>query len=177
MQAAVERQRAAIAAQREAVRKQAETAGAWLGPWTPAIAPAVEPAQADCDPVPDAVLAPVVEGAAKARSLEPKLLRAIIEQESGDRACAISAKGAEGLMQLMPETSQELGVGDPFDVKENIEAGAEYLKGLLDRYKGDLAQALGAFNAGPAAVDQAAGIPPIPETRDYVDAILKKVGK
>ncbi len=177
MKAAVEKQRAAIAAQREAARKQAETAGVWLAPWTAAIEPApafVEPA---CDPVADSVVAPVVESAAKAQSLEPKLLRAIIERESGFRACAVSAKGAEGLMQLMPETSEELGVGDPFDVKQNIEAGAKYLKGLLDKYKGDLALALSAFNAGPSAADQAGGIPPIPETRDYVDAILKKLGK
>jgi soluble lytic murein transglycosylase-like protein len=177
MRAAIEKQRAATAAQREAVRKQAEMAGARLAPWTPAIAPPIDSVEPVCDPVADAVVTPVVEDAAKAQSLEPKLLRAIIEQESGFRACAVSAKGAEGLMQLMPKTSEQLGVTDPFDVKQNIEAGAKYLKGLLDKYKGDLAQALGAFNAGPAAADQAAGIPPIPETRDYVDAILKKVGK
>jgi len=177
MQAAVEKQRAAIATQREAVRKQAETAGAWLAPWTPASMPGIAPMEPACEPVPDAVVAPVVEGAAKAESLEPKLLRAVIEQESGFRPCAVSAKGAEGLMQLMPETSEQLGVSDPFDVKQNIEGGAKYLKELIDKYKGDLAQALGAFNAGPAAAGKAGGIPPIPETRDYVDAILKKVGK
>jgi len=80
-------------------------------------------------------------------------------------------------MQLMPQTIQDLGVEDPFDPRENVEAGAKFLKQLLDKYKGDLAQALGAYNAGPAAIDEAGGIPEMTETRDYVDAILKKLGK
>ena len=79
-------------------------------------------------------------------------------------------------MQLMPETATQLGVHDPFDPKENIEAGAKYLRQLLDKYKGDMAQALGAYNAGPSTVDQSGGVPAIPETKDYVDAILKKLG-
>ena len=78
-------------------------------------------------------------------------------------------------MQLMPETALELGVADPFDPKENVEAGAKYLKQLLDRYKGDLSQALGAYNSGPSTVDQAGGVPNIQETRSYVDAILKRM--
>lgn len=79
-------------------------------------------------------------------------------------------------MQLMPATADELGVTDPFDAAQNVEAGAKYLKALIDKYQGDLAQALGAYNAGPEASVQAGGIPGIPETRDYVDAILKKLG-
>jgi soluble lytic murein transglycosylase-like protein len=75
----------------------------------------------------------------------------------------------------MPGTAEQLGVSDPFDAGQNIEAGAKYLKDLIDKYKGDLAQALGAYNAGPGAADQAGGIPGIAETRDYVDAILKKL--
>jgi soluble lytic murein transglycosylase-like protein len=68
-------------------------------------------------------------------------------------------------------------VGDPFDVKESIDAGAEYLKQLMDRYKGDLSLTLGAYNAGPTAVDEAKGLPNIPETRSYVEAILQAIGK
>jgi soluble lytic murein transglycosylase-like protein len=93
------------------------------------------------------------------------------------RPCAISAKGAQGLMQLMPDTAQQLAVLDVFDPKENIEAGAKYLKQLIDKYKGDLKLALGAYNAGPTTVDQAGGIPDIQETKDYVEAILKRLAK
>jgi soluble lytic murein transglycosylase-like protein len=75
-------------------------------------------------------------------------------------------------MQLMPEVASRLGVKDIFDPKQNVEAGAQYLKELLDKYKGDLSRALAAYNAGPAAVDQANGIPDIPETREYVESIL-----
>jgi soluble lytic murein transglycosylase-like protein len=105
----------------------------------------------------------------------PKLLRAVMERESGFHPCAVSPKGAKGLMQLMPDTAAQLGVKDPFDPKENVDAGAHYLKQMLDRYKGDLSQALGAYNAGPAAVDQAGGVPDIPETLDYVKSILQKL--
>jgi soluble lytic murein transglycosylase-like protein len=87
----------------------------------------------------------------------------------------MSPKGAKGLMQLMPDTATQLGVTDAFEPKQNIEAGAKYLKQLLDRYAGDLAQALGAYNAGPGAVDEAGGVPKIRETTDYVKAIMQKV--
>lgn len=173
MKAAMEKQLAAVAAQRDAIRKQAEALGSQSLPWTPA-API---ADSDCDPLPDSVVAPIVEHAAKTQNVQPSLLRAVIEQESGLRACATSPKGAEGLMQLMPQTVQDLGVQDAYDPQENIDAGAKFLKQLLDKYKGDLAQALGAYNAGSAATDGAGGVPDITETRDYVNAILKKLGK
>jgi soluble lytic murein transglycosylase-like protein len=172
MQEAIAKQQAAIAQQRESIRKQAASAAVWLVPWDPA--PAIS--EPPCDRIADPVVAPIIEDAAKAQQLEPKLLRAVIEQESGYHACAVSPKGAMGLMQLMPPTVDELKVSDPFDPKQSIDAGAKFLKQLLDRYKGDLPQALGAYNAGPATVDQAGGIPDIPETREYVDAILAKMG-
>jgi soluble lytic murein transglycosylase-like protein len=75
----------------------------------------------------------------------------------------------------MPDTAADFNVNDVFDPKQNIAAGAKYLKQLLDKYKGDNKLALAAYNAGPAAVDAANGVPDIPETRDYVDAILKKL--
>jgi soluble lytic murein transglycosylase-like protein len=100
----------------------------------------------------------------------------MIGQESAFRPCAVSAKGAEGLMQLMPETAAELGVADPFDPRQNLDGGARFLKQLLDKYKGDLPQALGAYNAGPKTVDESGGVPDLQETREYVDAILAKAG-
>lgn len=172
LRAAVEKQLAAVAAQREAVRKQADTAGVWLAPWSAA----EDIAEAPCEPIADAAVAPIIDGAAKSQDVQARLLRAVVEQESAFRPCAISSKGAKGLMQLMPATIEQLGVSDPFDPKENVEAGARFLKQLIDKYKGDLKLALGAYNAGPATVDQSGGVPDIPETRDYVDAILKKLG-
>ena len=80
-------------------------------------------------------------------------------------------------MQLMPSTAQQFAVQDVFDPKQNVEAGAKYLRQLFDKYKGDLSLALAAYNAGPTAVDQAKGIPEIPETRNYVEAILKSLVK
>ena len=171
MKIAAEKQRASIAIQRQSAQKQASVAGVRLPPWSAPTGLAEPP----CDPIDDSAVTPVIDGAAKTHGLQPNLIRAVIEQESGFRPCAVSPAGAEGLMQLMPDTAEELGVADPFDATQNIEAGAKYLKDLIDRYKGDLAQALGAYNAGPGATDQAGGIPDIPETRDYVDAILKKL--
>jgi soluble lytic murein transglycosylase-like protein len=170
MRAAMEKQRSSIAAQQEAIRKQAQSAGAALMPWSNegAVAPL-------CDPIAEDVAAPLIENAAKANQLPAKLVHAVIEQESGFRPCAISPKGAQGLMQLMPDTAGDLHVQDVFDPKENIAAGARYLKQLLDKYKGDDKLALAAYNAGAAAVDAANGVPDIAETRDYVEAILKKI--
>ena len=187
MRSALEKQQAAAARQRESIRKQAESVGVWLPPGghvngsapsesTPEASAAGDPAaQIPCDPIADLTVAPIIDLAAKAQELEAKLLRAVIEQESAYRPCAVSPKGAKGLMQLMPDTAAQLGVKDPFDPQENIEAGAKYLKQLLDKYKGDLPQTLGAYNAGPAAVDQAGGVPDIQETRDYVKSIMQKL--
>jgi soluble lytic murein transglycosylase-like protein len=172
MRNSVAKHQASIAVQKESVRKQAATAAVWLTPF----APPATLAEAACDPLPDSVVSPLIAAASTSQQLEPRLLRAVIEQESGFRPCATSSKGASGLMQLMPETVDQLGVHDPFDPRESIEGGAKFLKQLLDRYQGDVPLALGAYNAGPATVDQAGGIPDIPETRDYVDAILQKAG-
>ena len=129
-----------------------------------------------CDPVPETSIAPILLEAAQREGLEPRLLTAVIQQESAFRPCAVSQKGAQGLMQLMPDTSTQFGVKDPFDPKQNIDAGAKYLKELIGRYSGNLAVALGAYNAGPAKVDEAGGVvPPIPETTDYVKQILDRL--
>lgn len=164
--------RASIEQQRAAIRRQAQSVGARLIPFAPA-PPLL--ASADCDPVDNDVVGPMIDAAAKAHEVKPELLRAVIAQESGFRPCAISSKGAMGLMQLMPATVEEFGVKDPFDAKQSIEGGARFLKQLIGKYPGKLDRALAAYNAGPAAVDAAGGIPDIAETRDYVQAILNKL--
>jgi len=187
MSAAREKQQAAATRQRQAVRKQSESVGAWMNgsavtnaespPFveTPP-SPPVASAKPGCDVLGEASIAQLIDGAAKAQNVQPKLLHAVMEQESRFQPCAVSPKGAKGLMQLMPDTAADLGVVDPFDPRENVEAGAKYLKMLLAKYKGDLQLTLGAYNAGPSAVDQAGGVPNFKETRDYVQSVMQKVG-
>ncbi len=113
-----------------------------------------------------------ISAAAKRHELDPALLSAVVRQESGFQPRAISSAGAMGLMQLMPETARALGVRDPFDPAQNIDGGAKYLRGLIDRYHGRLDLALAAYNAGPGAVDRFGAVPPYPETQAYVKNIL-----
>ncbi len=121
---------------------------------------------------------PFVREAASAFSLDPALIRAVIQVESAFDPWAVSRAGAQGLMQLMPELSKEFGVVDPFDPRQNILAGAEYLKQLLDRFDGNMELALAGYNAGPTVVARYAAIPPFEQTRKYVKtikAILRRV--
>ncbi|RMG41582.1 MAG: lytic transglycosylase domain-containing protein [Candidatus Dadabacteria bacterium] len=104
--------------------------------------------------------------------LDPDLIRAVIIIESGFNDKAISRVGASGLMQLMPSTARELGVNDIFNPEENISGGSEYLRLMLDMFKGDLNLALAAYNAGPGAVRKFDGIPPYRETQQYVKKVL-----
>ena len=104
-------------------------------------------------------------------SLPPALLKAVIAAESGFDPRAVSPVGAQGLMQLMPETANALGVEDPWAPEQNVRGGSGYLRALLDRY-GDLTRALAAYNAGPEAVDRYGGMPPYRETRAYVERVL-----
>ena len=169
-----------IAQQRSAVQKQVSASGA--GRSAPAqsffLTPFSSTAEGtpDCDPLPDGQLESIIDEAAQKTGVDGQLVRAVIEQESAGRPCALSAKGAQGLMQLMPATAEEYDVDDPFDPKQNVEAGTKLLRSLLERYRNDPSLALGAYNAGAGRVDQAGGIPPIPETEDYVAAILEKLG-
>jgi soluble lytic murein transglycosylase-like protein len=101
------------------------------------------------------------------------LLKAIIKAESDFDPHAVSKKGATGLMQIMPENFKPLGIRDPFDPWENINAGARYFKQMYDRFKGKLALSLAAYNAGPTAVDRYKTIPPYEETEEYVRRVLK----
>ncbi|UZP68268.1 lytic transglycosylase domain-containing protein [Desulfovibrio mangrovi] len=101
------------------------------------------------------------------------LVRAVIEVESDYDPRSISSAGAQGLMQIMPETQKDLGVDNPFDPVENVEAGVRYLRMMLDRFK-DVQLALAAYNAGPLTVEKYGGIPPFAETRKYVIQVLKR---
>jgi soluble lytic murein transglycosylase-like protein len=134
-------------------------------------------AQPVCDPVPPDQLSALIEQNAGKEGVKPELIRAVIEKESANRPCAVSPKGAQGLMQLMPDTAQQFGVADPFDPKQNVEAGTKLLKQLLTKYNGDVSLALSAYNAGSGRVDQEGGIPQIQETMKYVADILAKLPK
>ncbi len=105
--------------------------------------------------------------------VDPLLVRAVIEVESGFDPRAVSHKGAKGLMQINPITAKHLGVRDVFDVSQNVEAGVRYLRYLLESYGWNLHRALAAYNAGPATVRQYNGIPPFRETRRYVKRVVK----
>jgi soluble lytic murein transglycosylase len=123
-------------------------------------------------PVPDVALLPMIDRNAGSQQLDPRLVKAVIQVESGYNPRALSKAGAMGLMQLMPETARDLDVRDPYDPDENLRGGTAYLRQLLDRFKGSVELALAAYNAGPAPVERHGGIPPYAETRDYVRHIL-----
>ena len=116
----------------------------------------------------------MVQQAATSNGLDPDLLDALVQQESGYSATARSKAGALGLTQLMPDTAAGLGVTNPFDPAQNLNGGARYLKQQIDRF-GDIGHALAAYNAGPGAVIRHGGIPPYAETRNYVRSILSRV--
>jgi soluble lytic murein transglycosylase-like protein len=115
----------------------------------------------------------VINTASSRYHLDPDLVNSVIHAESGFNAKAVSRKGAQGLMQLMPETSSKLGVKNAFDPDANVDGGARYLRALLERYKFDLIKALAAYNAGPMRVEQYAGVPPYYETQAYVARIVR----
>ena len=104
------------------------------------------------------------------------LVRAIVRAESGFDPAAVSPKGASGLMQLMPQTASALGVVDRFDPRENITGGVRHLRYLLDRYRGSVPMALAAYNAGERPVDAYGGVPPYPETQQYVRRVMREAG-
>lgn len=128
------------------------------------------------DRTPTAPVKRLLEDAAQRSQISPDLLTAVARRESGLNPQARSAKGALGVMQLMPGTAKDLAV-DPLDPAANVDGGTRYLKTLLARYDGDVIKALAAYNAGMGAVDRHGGVPPFPETKAYVDAILEHMAQ
>jgi soluble lytic murein transglycosylase-like protein len=124
----------------------------------------------DCNT--ERLLQPVILEASERYAVDHSIIRAIIMAESSYNLMAISEKGAEGLMQLMPDTARELGVTDSFNPTQNIHAGARYFKKLLKRYKGNVRLALAAYNAGSRNVSEYNGIPPFKATHSYIKKVL-----
>lgn len=141
----------------------------------PALSPVASPPRGVRQPVaaPPAY-AELIDRTAVRHGVDPQLVRAVVKVESGFQSRARSRKGAMGLMQLMPATARRYAVRQPYDAPTNVDAGVRHLKSLLERFPLDLA--LAAYNAGEAAVDRFQGIPPYPETQDYVSKILRLVG-
>jgi soluble lytic murein transglycosylase-like protein len=109
--------------------------------------------------------------------VDPSLVKAIIANESGFDANATSKAGAQGLMQLMPSTAQAVGVRNSYDPAQNVAGGTRYLRGLLDRFNGDVRLAVAAYNAGPGAVEKYGDVPPYAETQNYVQNVLGSYAK
>jgi hypothetical protein len=126
---------------------------------------------------PEVDLNQVVNDASGRYRLDPDLVNAVIKAESDFKVHAISPKGAQGLMQLMPGTASQLGVGNTFDPQANVEGGTKYLRELLEKYNFDLIKALAAYNAGPQRVQQFGGVPPYYETRAYVARVVRDFNK
>lgn len=120
----------------------------------------------------DAGIEGLVKTAAQKYGVDSKLAIAVAVAESGLQPQAVSSAGAVGVMQLMPETAQGLGVSNIYDPRENIDGGVRYLKELLNTFNGDVSKAVAAYNAGPAAVKRYGGVPPYAETREYVSKVL-----
>ncbi|MEA4856792.1 lytic transglycosylase domain-containing protein [Solidesulfovibrio sp.] len=118
---------------------------------------------------------PFIRYYCRRHGVDPNLVRAMVEVESGFAERAVSPKGASGLMQIMPGTGKVLGLADAFDGSANLEAGIRYIRALLDTY-GDVRLALAAYNAGPGRVQKGGAIPDIPETRDYVAKVMTRAG-
>lgn len=172
MAASIEKQRASVEQQLKSIKAPVPPVLAM--PPSLTVPPPVAFA---CDPVAPPELSKMIDNVAREHSVDPDLVREVARQESGFHACAVSPKGAQGLMQLMPATQAQFEVRDPFDPQESLSAGAKLLKQLLDRYHGDLALALSAYNAGMTRVDRTFTVPEIPETKGYVTDILSRLGK
>ena len=134
-------------------------------------ATAVQQAEKSRSDVSNPELSRTIHAAAAKYAVDPKLISAVAEVESGGNQSAVSPAGAVGVMQLMPETAAGLGV-NPYDMKSNVEGGAKYLREMLDTFDGDVKKAVAAYNAGPNAVKAYGGVPPYAETQNYVNNVL-----
>ncbi|MDQ2872933.1 MAG: lytic transglycosylase domain-containing protein [Candidatus Eremiobacteraeota bacterium] len=136
-----------------------------------------DPATAGPAMLPPAQIDGLVASNSSAWGVDPALVKAIIANESGFNASATSRTGAQGLMQLEPGTAAGLGVSDAYDPAQNVSGGTRYIRGLLDRFHGDMRLAVAAYNAGPGAVEKYAGVPPYAETQNYVQNVLSSYEK
>ncbi len=118
----------------------------------------------------------LADSVARREGVDPKLLAAVVEAESGWDPTSRSGKGAQGLAQLMPDTAREMGVTSPLDPEQNLMGGARYLRKMLERFNGDPRLAVAAYNAGPGNVEKAGGIPNFPETQAYVKRVMARYG-
>ena len=142
-------------------------------PLASGVRPSAAPGRASPSPTGVAV-GSALKAASRDSAIDQNLLDAVAWRESAYRTDAVSAKGAVGVMQLMPSTARALGV-DPADGAANVRGGARYLRSLLVRYDGDIVKTLAAYNAGPAAVDHYGGAPPFAETTAFINAILERL--
>jgi hypothetical protein len=113
-----------------------------------------------------------VQKSAQKYEIEPELIHAVIRTESNGNCRAVSKKGAMGLMQLMPSTASDMNVGNPFNPEENIDGGTRYLRYLIEKFNGNLTLAIAAYNSGPKTVERYGNVPPISETRQYVNKVF-----
>ncbi|HZQ68756.1 MAG TPA: lytic transglycosylase domain-containing protein [Terriglobales bacterium] len=146
-----------------------------------ATAPAVRKPLSIALPQPKALdakaLNEVINSISDRHKIDPDLINSVIHAESGFNSRAVSPKGARGLMQLMPQTANQLGVNNSFDPEANVEGGTRYLRELLEQYNFDIVKALAAYNAGPHRVEQYHGVPPYYETRAYVAKIIREFNR
>lgn len=164
--------KSSLLAANSAARNGAPAAGLPVTPFPggrPNAAAASKPSAVNLDDV-------VAEASGRYR-LDPDLVNSVIKAESGFNVRAVSPKGAQGLMQLMPGTASQLGVPNAFDPRANVEGGTKYLRELLERYNFDMVKALAAYNAGPQRVEQFGGVPPYYETRAYVARVVRDFNK
>ena len=182
MQTSLQKQQASLDKQRESLRQQVGGKTTNSSAQTEFIAPLFPPGQFNCPRLSSSEIDSLIAPAAKKTGVSAELLHAVMKQESAYRPCAVSEKGAQGLMQLMPATAQQFHVGDAFDPQQNVAAGAALLKQLLNRYSGDLRLVLAAYNAGANRADASAMSAdplkdPYPaETQHYIAAIFADLG-
>lgn len=160
------------AAPREVTGPSSVSAGAMAGSQSAGRIPVVTTPSVSAERLPsDSAYLDTIQRAAQKYGVDPKLVSAVAEVESGFNPNAVSSAGAVGIMQLMPETAASLGV-NPYDAQQNIEGGTRYLRQLMDAFPGDLRRAVAAYNAGPQTVREYGGVPPYGETQAYVDSVL-----
>ncbi len=174
MQQSLQKQRDSLSRQADSLRQQFGNLPTLEKDTFFLVAPVLDP-EFDCSPLARPDVESLIQHAANKNSLDAGLLRAVMKEESAFRPCAISAKGAQGLMQLMPSTAEQFHVTDPFDPEQNVQAGAAFLNQLLRKYKGDLRSSLVAYNAGASRADRT-DLPIPAETQSYLANIFADLG-